>query len=79
MKAEFQTPDHLLYKTGFYFFGASRNRDRDWADIRSILVRLATQLDWEFITRELQPLCELKEQPEIVQRLLQLKNSINGE
>jgi len=44
-------------------------RPRDWLDIEGIIVRQTGHLDWPYIRRELQPLAELKEAPEIMQEL----------
>lgn len=44
-------------------------RDRDWADIDRILVRHGHELDIGQVMRELMPLVELKEEPEILGRL----------
>jgi len=54
---------------------AFADRTRDWADIEGILLRRGSELDWEFIYSELQPLCELKESPEILERLRGLQQS----
>lgn len=51
---------------------AFASRPLDWNDVRGILVRQGTrQLDWKYIHRQLQPLCEIKEAPDI---LIQLEN-----
>ena len=44
-------------------------RDLDWADVASIVMRQGRKLNLEQIWRELQPLVEAKEQPEILTRL----------
>lgn len=52
-------------------------RDQDWLDIRGILVRQGTsRLDWSYIRKELRPLCELKEAPEIMERLEKLHRTV---
>ena len=48
-------------------------RDRDWADVRTIIDRQAAQLDWSLIVKELTPLAELKESPEILTKLVSLR------
>jgi hypothetical protein len=45
------------------------NRELDWLDIRGILIRRIKQLDLDLIFNELRPLLELKEAPEIEDRL----------
>jgi hypothetical protein len=48
---------------------AFAERDQDWADIRGILERQKGKLDTDYILENLRPLCELKEAPEIVERV----------
>lgn len=56
---------------------AFASRPIDWNDIRGILVRQGTRkLDWAYIRRELQPLCEAKEAPEILTRLEALRREV---
>ena len=53
---------------------AFASRPLDWNDVRGILVRQGTEnLDWPYILRHLQPLCELKEAPEILIKLESLR------
>jgi len=52
---------------------AFADRPLDWNDVQGIIVRQGTgNLDWPYIYRHLEPLCEVKEQPEIVDRLRRL-------
>ena len=44
-------------------------RDQDWADVDSVLMRQGAGLDIRQIFAELQPLVDLKEEPEILDRL----------
>jgi hypothetical protein len=44
-------------------------RAKDWIDIEGIIVRQTGQLDWTYIRRQLTPLVELKEAPEILNEL----------
>jgi hypothetical protein len=44
-------------------------RDKDWADVTSILERLGPHLDLDRVRNELQPLAAAKEEPEILQQL----------
>lgn len=46
------------------------DRTIDWHDVQGIVVRQRRNLDWSYIFRHLKPLCEVKEQPEIIERLL---------
>ena len=52
---------------------AFAGRDRDLADITGILVRQSGRLDWNLIEKELRPLLEVKDEPGIWHRLLEMK------
>ena len=54
---------------------AFADRTRDWADIESVLVRQRGNLDTTYVREQLAPLCELKEQPQILDRLDALLNA----
>ena len=54
-------------------FKAFAARATDWADVEGILVRQRGKLDWAYIQEQLAPLCELKEAPDILDRLGQLR------
>jgi len=47
------------------------NRDQDWLDVERTLTRQWATLDLDLVRRELGPLAELKEGPEIITRLEQ--------
>jgi len=52
---------------------AFANRPLDWNDVQGIMVRQGTgNLDWSYIYRHLEPLCDVKGEPEIVDRLRRL-------
>jgi hypothetical protein len=51
---------------------AFAGREQDWGDVKGIITR-QEKLDWELIYSELEPLCELKEAPDIVARLKKLQ------
>ncbi len=55
---------------------AFADRTRDWADIEGILLRSGADLEWKLVYSELQPLCELKECPRIVERLRGLQSDL---
>jgi hypothetical protein len=48
---------------------AFANRDRDWLDITAVVARQGRKLNSAQIWSELQPLADLKEEPEILTRL----------
>jgi hypothetical protein len=58
--------DLIVYKA----FAA---RELDWHDIKGVLIRQEGRLDFELIERELKPLVELKEEPEIWERWRKLR------
>jgi hypothetical protein len=51
---------------------AFANRTKDWLDVEGVIARQAGTLDVSLIWRELGPLIELKEEPEIRSHLKQL-------
>ncbi len=53
-------------------------RPKDWIDIESILIK-QSELDWDYILRQLTPLAELKEAPEILENLSSVRQSCSGE
>ena len=55
---------------------AFADRVKDWLDIEGILVRQGSGLDFEYITDRLTPLCELKDAPEIIEKLNHLVEEI---
>lgn len=69
-------PDHGTIKTcsgnDLVVLKAFAARDQDWIDIRGVLIRQGKRIDREVIFEELTPLVELKEEPEILDRLTQL-------
>lgn len=44
-------------------------RPKDWLDVEGVIIRQTGRLDWNYIRRQLQPLAELKETPEIMEEL----------
>jgi hypothetical protein len=51
---------------------AIADRPRDWGDVETIIARQRTQLDWNYIFEQLEPLCQLKGAPEIAERVRRL-------
>jgi hypothetical protein len=61
------TPEDLIV---FKSFAA---RDIDWRDVAGVISRQGSaKLDWKYIDRQLAPLAEAKEQPELIRRLHKL-------
>ncbi|MBC7624894.1 MAG: hypothetical protein H7232_16085 [Aeromicrobium sp.] len=54
-------------------FKAFAARDRDWFDVRSVVIRQNDKLNWRQIFTELEPLVEMKEQPEILATLRDIR------
>lgn len=52
-------------------------RDKDWGDIRGILIR-NNLLDWPYIERHLVPLADIKGEPEILTKLATLRRALVG-
>jgi hypothetical protein len=48
---------------------AFANREHDWLDVESVVIRQGEGLDWQTIDDELQPLETLREDENIVARL----------
>lgn len=58
---------------------AFASRSMDWNDVRGILIRQGvSRLDWPYIERQLKPLCEAKEAPEIWLQLDKLRCELEG-
>ncbi len=58
---------------------AFASRPQDWIDVEGILIRQTDSLNWNLIVEELTPLCELKESPETVDRLLAMRDQLAAE
>ena len=54
---------------------AFASRSQDWLDIEKVVTRQNKKLNRELVHQELAPLAELKEEPEILQRLTQIFES----
>lgn len=65
--------DLIVYK-------AFASRPQDWMDVESIIAKQPRdKLDWQYIHTQLQPLAELKEDPEIVPKLKGLREIVEGD
>jgi hypothetical protein len=58
-------------------FKAFADRPKDWVDVEGVLIRQSTALDWAYIRHHLSQLAELKEAPELVDKLERLRTSIS--
>ena len=59
-------------------FKAFANRPKDWVDLEGIVIRQAGRLDWDYVRAQLSPLVELKEAPEILDRLEGRRRELDG-
>jgi hypothetical protein len=70
-----EVPEHGKIRTccpeDLIVMKAIANRGQDWVDIENTLTRQNRKLDKRLILEELQPLVELKEEPEIMDQLEQ--------
>ena len=48
---------------------AFADRPKDWVDVDGIIIRQGGGIDWPYVHRQLAPLAELKDAPDIVDRL----------
>lgn len=55
---------------------AFAGRGQDWVDLEYVLVRQRRSLDWRLIDDELKPLLELRETPENLEQLEQLRRKV---
>jgi hypothetical protein len=53
------------------------NRNRDWPDVESIVMRRGTKLDWELIERELKPLLAIQGGQPVWDRLRELRQKLS--
>lgn len=68
VRLRFCSPEDLIIMKAF------ASRDMDWRDVRMTIVRQgADGLDWKYIHDQLEPLAELKGEPEIMTRLDELR------
>lgn len=55
---------------------AFAGRAQDWIDVETVLVRQRRALDWRLILGELKPLLDLRETPENLEKLRQLRSKV---
>ena len=48
---------------------------KDWIEVEAIVIRQGNRLDWRYIQQQLRPLVELKEDPEILERLERIRKT----
>ncbi len=57
---------------------ALASREQDWLDVKTVLIRQGTKLNWPQITEELRSLCDLAEKPDVPGRLERLRQSVSS-
>ena len=55
---------------------AFAGRGQDWVDLEYVLVRQRRTLDWRLVVEELKPLLDLRETPENLDKLQQLRSKL---
>ena len=58
-------------------FKAFADRPKDWLDIEGIIIR-QPRIDWPYVRAQLAPLAELKDAPELVDKLERTRADLNG-
>lgn len=57
-------------------FKAFADRPKDWLDVEGVMIRQTGRLDWSYVFAQLAPLAELKDAPEILDRLEGLRSRV---
>ena len=57
---------------------AFAGRPKDWMDIEGVIIRQSGRLDWPYVRTQLAPLAELKEEPELMERLERTRIACEG-
>jgi len=54
---------------------AFADRPRDWADVETIIARQQLRLDWDYIFEQLEPLCQVRPDTQVLDHLRRLRRS----
>lgn len=57
---------------------AFADRPKDWMDIEGVIIRHAPVLDWPYVRAQLAPLAELKDAPDLLERLERTRDRVNS-
>lgn len=57
---------------------AFADRAKDWMDIEGVIVRQGSHLNWQYVRTQLAPLAELKEAPELLDRLERTRERLDA-
>jgi len=58
---------------------AFADRPKDWMDIEGVIIRQSPRLDWSYVRAQLAPLAELKDAPELVDRLERTRERLDAD
>lgn len=56
---------------------AFADRQKDWTDIEGVILRQSARLDWSYVRAQLAPLAELKDAPELLDRLERAREGVD--
>jgi hypothetical protein len=62
----------------FLVMKAFANRDRDWLDVETVLIRQDNQVNWKQVLMELKPLAELNDTPEIIPHIERIRRKVKA-
>lgn len=51
-------------------------RPKDWMDVEGVIVRQAAKIDWSYVREQLEPLLELKGEPELWDELIRRRKAL---
>lgn len=57
---------------------AFADRPKDWMDIEGVIIRQSPRLDWAYVREQLAPLAELKDAPDLLDRLERTRVNVEG-
>jgi hypothetical protein len=56
---------------------AFADRPKDWMDIEGVIIRQSQQLDWPYVRTQLAPLAELKDAPDLLDRMERTRERVD--
>lgn len=55
---------------------AFADRGQDWTDVKGVIIRQQGKISWDYVRKQLEPLCRVKEAPEILPHLDKIRGEI---
>lgn len=55
---------------------AFADREQDWTDIKGVIIRQQDRILWDYVRKQLEPLCLAKESPEIMRHLDEIRRNV---